>query len=240
MTPALLAWVSPFIAPQTQHPLIVFADGLYIFGSLFVLLHELGHAFSGLLSGHHIEQIRLGYGALIASHRFFDTEWHLRLLPFGGLCYGFPKKPRISRFARAAFIAGGPTVNLVSLIVGVAFLSNQVSEPPSIIHTLQLPWIFVIGNGWLFFTSLVPMQLNSDGQKIPNDGLQLVQLWIAPNSLEVHASIPPLRPGHGQSLKIAALLLQCLGFGVGIVGIIFLQLIWQESFSSGLFFLAQP
>lgn len=175
LIPATLAWLSNFIAPDLSRPSwIQHVGGLYLFEALFILLHEVGHAVAGHAVGYRIEQVRLGYGALVAAGRLLGVEWQFRLHPYGGLCFGIHRDPQPSRGARTAFILGGPAVNLLLLLFGLAINAVPYNpDSPQLWLRLELPWTLIWGNAWLLVWSLLPITVAVDGQQLPNDALQL-------------------------------------------------------------------
>lgn len=178
LTPAVGAWLSPILAPDVAlNPLVQRLGGIYLFESLLVLLHELGHAVAGLAVGYRIEQIRLGYGTLVAAGQFRGTEWQFRLVPYGGLCFGFHRDEKPTRWRQSIFLLGGPAVNLVLLGLGLLLDGRNPT-----VDRLAIPWILVWGDAYLLAWSLVPMTLSMDGQPLPNDMLQFWRIWFPPTA----------------------------------------------------------
>lgn len=178
LAPAVGAWLAPVLVPDVAlNPWVQRLGGLYLFESLFVLLHELGHAVAGMAFGYRVEQIRLGYGSLVAAGRLRGTEWQFRLVPYGGVCFGFHRTETPPRKAQAMFLLGGPAVNVVLLGLGwVLDGAHPVAD------RLALPWIFVWGNAYLLLWSLIPMTHTMDGRPLPNDMLQFWRIWFPANA----------------------------------------------------------
>jgi hypothetical protein len=183
--PAILLWLSPVLFIKGPR-LSKFPDvnlALLVFTPLFVLIHEIGHAIAGRVAGFRISEIRLGYGAFVAAPKWLGITWHLRAFPYGGFCLGFPKKEPATRGQSTVFILGGPLVNLALLIVGILMLPGDDADRTALWHRLQVPWIFIICNGWALLWSLLPIFAESEGRRIPNDLLILVELWWGKEAL---------------------------------------------------------
>ena len=216
LTPAIGAWLSPILAPDVAlNPLVQRLGGIYLFESLLVLLHELGHAAAGMAVGYRIEQIRLGYGTLVAAGQFRGTEWQFRLVPYGGLCFGFHRDEKPPRWRQSIFLLGGPAVNLVLLGLGLLLDGRNPT-----VDRLAISWILVWGNAYLLAWSLVPMTLSMDGHPLPNDMLQFWRIWFPPASAGLAAASARNRPRrrlgrrHPRIGRLVGLYFQLLGAGV--------------------------
>lgn len=184
----VFVWLTPVLFPNGHYqPALLNLRWLQlvliIFTPLFVLLHEIGHAIAGVLVGYQISEIRLGSGAFVAAPKWLGIAWHFRLYPYGGLCFGYPKKEPATRWQTTWFVLGGPLTNLVLLTLGILLLPGDDGDRSVWWQRLQIPWILIVGNGWSLLYSLLPIFYESEGRRMPNDCLILVELWFGRDAL---------------------------------------------------------
>lgn len=104
--------------------------GIFLLGFL-VFIHELGHFFAARICGVKVEAFSIGMGPVLIHKTFFNTDWRISLLPFGGYCsmkgeheleesyeysYDFAEKDSfygISAIKRAFIGFCGPASNLI-------------------------------------------------------------------------------------------------------------------------------
>ncbi len=103
---------------------------LLIFG-LLIFFHELGHFLLAKRGGIGVTSFSLGMGPAILKKKIGETEYALRLLPFGGSCAmvgededcddenSFQKK---SVWTRISVVAGGPVFNFILAFVGAVIM----------------------------------------------------------------------------------------------------------------------
>jgi hypothetical protein len=212
IVPSAFVWLSPVLAPQLDVGSFQKFGGLYVLESVFVLLHELGHAVAGRLSGYRIEQIRLGYGALVSTFRLAGVEWQLRLLPYGGLCFGIPRRPKIGKLNQSAFVLGGPAVNALLATLGWWLWKTEPANTGVWWWRLQIPWLMMIGNSLLLLWSLLPIWINDGARRLPNDCLILWQIWFSGGDAKRTSFARRDNPRRAMILyRIASILLQALG-----------------------------
>ena len=100
--------------------------------------------------------------------RFLGLNWSIYGLPFSGCVQSSFYTTDNYRLRNLIFIAGGPLMNALFLVIGIALI--YLASPPIQVELL-VAWIFA--NGWLFVHALTPNMIKSYGQMIPNDGLCL-------------------------------------------------------------------
>lgn len=131
--------------------------GLLIFFALIiiaVILHEFGHYLAARYYGVIAEEFNIGMGPKIAGKKIKETDWNLRILPFGGSCVlNDTKLLRLSPQKRIAIFLAGPVTNLcLSFMCFLIFcrLSGQKD-----LYTSTVAWIEnVLGLVPGFFSSL--------------------------------------------------------------------------------------
>ena len=115
--------------------------------SLIVVFHELGHFIPAKLSGIGVTSFSLGMGPAIIKKQIGETEYCLRILPFGGSCAmvgedeesdaenSFQKK---SVWSRIAVVAGGPVFNFILAFVGSIIMIACIGiDKPIIAETMD-------------------------------------------------------------------------------------------------------
>jgi regulator of sigma E protease len=112
---------------------------LVIFG-LLIFIHELGHFLLAKRGGIGVTSFSLGMGPAILKKQIGETEYALRILPFGGSCAmvgedtesdaenAFNKK---GAWTRISVVAAGPIFNFLLAFVGavIMILSIGVDKP---------------------------------------------------------------------------------------------------------------
>ena len=95
--------------------------------SLIILFHELGHFLLAKRGGIGVTSFSLGMGPAILKKQIGETEYAIRILPFGGSCAmvgedtesdaenAFNKK---SVWTRISVVAAGPVFNFILAFVG--------------------------------------------------------------------------------------------------------------------------
>ena len=115
--------------------------------SLIITFHELGHFIPAKLSGIGLTSFSLGMGPAILKKKIGETEYCLRILPFGGSCAmvgedeesdaenSFQKK---SVWQRIAVVAGGPVFNFIMAFIGSVIMIACIGvDKPIIAQTMD-------------------------------------------------------------------------------------------------------
>ena len=126
--------------------------------SLLILIHELGHFLAAKAFGVQVNEFSLFMGPAIFSKQIGETQYSLRLIPFGGYCAmeGEDEESDNPRaFTRAAWwkrliiLAAGVTMNaLLGLLMAVAFVLPQEYQSIPQIESFET-WSTVNGENGL-------------------------------------------------------------------------------------------
>ena len=118
---------------------------LLIFG-LLIFIHELGHFLLAKRGGIGVTSFSLGMGPAILKKQIGETEYCLRILPFGGSCAmvgedtesdaenAFNKK---GVWTRISVVAAGPIFNFVLAFVGAVIMISCIGADKPIIAEMM-------------------------------------------------------------------------------------------------------
>jgi len=119
---------------------------ILIFGFI-ILFHEFGHFLFAKKFGVKVNEFCLGFGPRLVGFKKGDTDYCLRLLPFGGACVmegesedtdderSFLKKPL---WQRAIIVAGGPLFNfLLAFVLSVIMIGAMGVELPVVSEVMD-------------------------------------------------------------------------------------------------------
>lgn len=114
--------------------------------SILILFHELGHFLLAKKNGITVTEFSLGLGPRLISHKFGETRYSIKLLPFGGSCAmlgededndaegAFNNK---SVWARMAVIAAGPIFNFILAFVAAIIVVGVIGYDPCIVENIS-------------------------------------------------------------------------------------------------------
>ena len=114
--------------------------------SILILFHELGHFLLAKKNGITVTEFSLGLGPRLVSHKFGETRYSIKLLPFGGSCAmlgededndaegAFNNK---SVWARMAVIAAGPIFNFILAFVAAIIVVGAIGYDPCIVESIS-------------------------------------------------------------------------------------------------------
>ena len=124
--------------------LISILIGILIF-CLIVVVHELGHLIVAKKNGILVPEFQVGFGPKLCSFKKGETEYSIRLIPFGGACKMLGedgesdderaftnKKP----WARFATIFAGPLFNFILAFVMAVIVIAIVGYDPCIVTSV--------------------------------------------------------------------------------------------------------
>lgn len=123
--------------------------GLFVLNFVTVI-HELGHLLVAKWNGVKVRRYSIGFGKILFSRKFGDTEYCLSLLPLGGYvqvaghgetpeacCEDLPESLYSSKSIpqRLAIVAAGPIANYVlafGIFVGLNFFAGEPASSPRV------------------------------------------------------------------------------------------------------------
>jgi regulator of sigma E protease len=116
---------------------------ILIFG-IIIIIHELGHFLIAKKNGIRVDEFCVGLGPKIIGKKFGETEYALRLLPFGGACMMGEDEERDepdafnnkSVYARMAVIFGGPLFNFIlAFVLSFIMIAMSGADIPKVYQT---------------------------------------------------------------------------------------------------------
>lgn len=148
-----------------------------------ILLHELGHFLAAWGLSFRFRALYVGTGPLLASIPLARGQLIWRMCPSGGFVNAFDSRHRNRRLRQTIFIAGGPIMDALVLLVsyrlitmtwgnfGLAFAHSTGSFVASILFF----WVLFIAIG-----GVIPQTVMIGERKLKTDGALLVRTWLAP------------------------------------------------------------
>ncbi|MGN0334061.1 MAG: RIP metalloprotease RseP [Lachnospiraceae bacterium] len=112
--------------------------------SFIIIFHELGHFLLAKRGGIGVTEFCLGMGPKLFGKKIGETEYALRLLPFGGACMmvgeddesdaenSFGKQ---SVWTRISVVAAGPVFNFIIAFLGAIFLVSAVGVDKPVVDS---------------------------------------------------------------------------------------------------------
>ena len=120
-----------------------------------LLLHELGHAFAGVALGGTIARISLGLVPFPSgkhlSFRFIGFPWEVYNVPISGSVLVYFTNPQRYRARLVLMIAAGPSVSLVSALVGAGMWRSGFENASAAVFVV---WSLV--NAYFFVRTSIP------------------------------------------------------------------------------------
>lgn len=207
-----------------QHNVVGLLWAVAIF-SFMILIHEFGHFMIAKLSGVKVLEFAFGFGPRLLRLKKGETEYALRLFPFGGFVKmygeageGSPTEPGHfqgqSLGKRIAVVAAGPLMNyalaiVLFFVVGAAFgLNTYVFEIGGLLPDMPatragiLPGDQILAiNGQSFQSAYDPESLiREEIQKIQNSPGVPLHLFIARGSRRIQMDVTPAPNKDGKGL----------------------------------------
>jgi hypothetical protein len=159
-----------------------------VFYPLAVVLHELGHALTGLCLGLEVGAITIGFGPTLAQFQLggLPVRFHTGLL--SGRVYFGSASRRLLRTRLWIATLLGPATNAALVALAVHCWGTVESSIGS--NALML-WVIV--NSMLVGIAIVPYRSTEFGQAYRSDGLALLEIPRTPDSkLTIYLSASPL------------------------------------------------
>jgi membrane-associated protease RseP (regulator of RpoE activity) len=148
---------------------------IFLFLSVSIVIHELGHLMMAWLVGGRPEQMILGSGREVYRGKIYSLNIHVRENARGGFSFASFDSASIPRWKHAAFSSGGILANLLVAIathtlfgLDLTFLRAGAS--------LDLATPIILANAFTALINLTPYYSNVSGTKHPTDGLVLLTL----------------------------------------------------------------
>ncbi len=138
--------------------------------SVIVLVHEFGHYFVAIKSGVRVDEFSLGFGNKLWGFKRGDTDYNIRIIPFGGFVKMFGEDdnetgPGSFAYAklwqRMLIVLAGPFMNLVLSVFLLTFVFIWGAVPLSVMND-KANIDLAIEKGWTTELSFSDMQ---EGQK---------------------------------------------------------------------------
>jgi len=166
---------------RTPASIIVLMGSYYVSMPLAIVIHEFGHALAGLMVGHRIYLIQLGYGRSLKTFRLGHARVVVGWRQSGGHVVGFPLGAE-RRWRESVFVAGGAAANLLASVVlfywavrfGVWYASLALQCLGLACAGAGMANLFMAGR------ALWPGSPVTDGTSRANDGRLLLNLWRQP------------------------------------------------------------
>lgn len=145
---------------------------LAVFSYVNICIHELGHVVAAIVSGLGVSKVMIGNGQEVKRFYLFGVPLVITNNLNGGFTYPARLKSRFLKLRLFIFSAGGITMQLLitSLYIGIFGF-----EPREFLGSsgVALSSAFVISNIIIVLLNLMPVAVDIEGTKVPNDGLRL-------------------------------------------------------------------
>ena len=119
--------------------------------SIIIIIHEMGHFLLAKANKVAVREFSLGLGPSIIKHKFGDTIFSLKLLPFGGACImegedGSETSANVDKdtlfasksvWARISIIAAGPIFNFILAFIMAVFIIGSIGYSPCKIYSVD-------------------------------------------------------------------------------------------------------
>jgi len=149
--------------------------------SLGTIFHEGGHYVCARIAGIRVRVVTVGTGAILARWRKNDTDFELRVSPWGGFVEAY-LTVSLHCARKTLFVMGGVFGN-----IGLLFLLSSLDAFPfasTTFHSALRP--MAAAQYFLIAASLLPIMYRVGGKRSPSDGLLLLRLWFLPRAAHPH------------------------------------------------------
>lgn len=138
---------------------------------LHILVHEVGHAAAGLLSGHEVHAVGVGPIRLQREGDSWRVRWCTDTRAIAGFALMLPRSETPSRRSTTVYLLGGPLSNLFIAALALPWAWPDTGQSATIQHVI-VKWF--AGTGMLVGVgNLVPFLAGGWS----SDGRQLLKLW---------------------------------------------------------------
>jgi tetratricopeptide (TPR) repeat protein len=172
------------IAKPEDRPGLLAFGCLVFFIPVATVLHELAHAFAGVVLGFRLFRLSYGLsGRVLCRRRFFNCVLEIRRSLSGGFTLAAPRSTRWFRLRWSLFVAAAPMAN--ALLAAAGFAASPESRSVEGL-ALSFGWANLI----MLVVSLFPWKYKTPFGIVPSDGLALLTtpLASAKNLQQKHAA----------------------------------------------------
>jgi len=153
-----------------------------VFWIVQLVIHEAGHALMAWALGWHVGRVVIGMGRTVARFHIGRTPVEWRFAPSEGFVQPVPNNVHSPQLKNALIYFAGPGVELVLLliivwVVGLEALFTR-SEEPYLIAAKTLAAALALS----CFVNLWPHDAESQGGRVPNDGLGILYSFRKPDA----------------------------------------------------------
>ena len=152
----------------------------FFFTVILTPLHELAHALAAVALGLPVYWISIGwYGKPLFKFRLGRCVIEVTRIPLGGLTYAAHRSPRFIRLKHFLFIAAGPLLHCVLLVVAwrIVVGAEQSQRLPG--WMIWLVVVFGLANAFEIVINLWPRRFKMPLGELCNDGLAMLTLPFA-------------------------------------------------------------
>jgi tetratricopeptide (TPR) repeat protein len=145
--------------------------------ALLIIPHELGHAIAARCLGMRVLKIEIGSGQILWTQKLLGMLWEFKKVPYGGITSFLNTSKYRYRLRHFLVFSCGPLANLLLIILLLQIPQSLVLK---IIPGTRISpgFLFYCANAWLLFINLFPFSSLVNGQKLPNDGLQMLTVFF--------------------------------------------------------------
>ena len=158
---------------------IAFRNLFFFFLFLYIgmIFHEIGHLLFAKLFGGVPKRIILGYGHDVTTLKILGIEIYIKkMIHRGGQAFAAFSKDKKNNTQRFFYYAGGVIVNLFFAVTFFLFFGFESGFLFSS-KTSAISESIIISNALLFILNIIPYNTNSQGIKVANDGLRILNLF---------------------------------------------------------------
>jgi tetratricopeptide (TPR) repeat protein len=160
---------------------------MYLVMLVMIVPHELGHLLAAKCIGFRVFRFSIGKGKTVFEKRKWGINFDVRELPVCGLVVSTPKNRKLLQFKCAVYAFGGLAINCLFALMAFLMIERTSPQPEEgFFRSLFAPlengfhfWnILFIANVYKIGLNLWPRRVQTVLGKIPNDGLNLLNIFL--------------------------------------------------------------